>query len=82
MAKHRLKLKQLRRILRSYGVSEDSSRGKGGHTMFWKQFPGGTFTYPVPNKADVRPCYVSGCRRRFKLMPVDGVSDADFFGRG
>lgn len=37
MGKRRLKLRDLRKILRSFGVQEDSSRGKGGHTLFWIQ---------------------------------------------
>jgi predicted RNA binding protein YcfA (HicA-like mRNA interferase family) len=43
-----LKLHDLRRILRSFGVEEDTSRGKGSHTMFYKQFPDGLRHYPVP----------------------------------
>lgn len=34
MAKHRLKLRELRRILSSYDVSEDPSSGKGSHSSF------------------------------------------------
>lgn len=33
MGKIRLKLRDLRRIRRSFGVNEDNSRGKGGHTQ-------------------------------------------------
>lgn len=81
MAKHRLKLKDLRKILRSYDVEEEPGGGKGSHIKFRKQFDDGVFTYPVPNQRDVLPCYVKGCRRRFRLMPEDGVSDEEFFGR-
>lgn len=36
MGKRRLKLHELRRILREFDVAEDPSRGKGGHTLFFK----------------------------------------------
>lgn len=82
MGRRQLTIKQLRKILASYGVEEDASRGKGGHTFFWKEFPEGVFGYPVPlHGKDVRPCYVDGCRKKFRLKPSDGVSDEEFYGR-
>jgi hypothetical protein len=81
MGKRRLKLRDLRKILRSFGIGEDRSRGKGDHILFYKQFADGCFSYPIPDKADVLPCYVSGARRKFRLTREDGVSDDDFFGR-
>lgn len=82
MARHRLKLKQLRKILRSYDVTEDESAGKGSHTLFWKVIDGRKFTYPVPTTSkDVKPCYVIGCRKKFALTKDDGVTDEEFFGR-
>lgn len=82
MADRSLKIRDLRSILRRFGVSEDPSLGKGSHTTFWKQFPSGVVTYPVPTtRKDVLVCYVRGCRKRFRLMPADGVSDADFYGK-
>jgi hypothetical protein len=82
MAKHRLSLKQLRKILRSFNVGEDPSGGKGSHTLFYKQFTDGMFTYPVPtNNNPVLPCYVNGSRKKFRLTEADGVSDEEFFGR-
>lgn len=81
MSKHRIKLNDLRRILASYGVNESPNRGKGGHTLFWKEFSEGRFSFPVPNRKDVLPCYVKGARRKFHLMPEDGVSDDEFFDR-
>jgi hypothetical protein len=81
MGKMRLKLNDLRRILKSYGVNESSNRGKGGHTLFWRDFDDGRFSYPVPNKKDVLPCYVKGARKKFRLLPEDGTPDDEFFGR-
>jgi len=76
-----LTLKQLRKRLAAFGVNEDPSGGKGSHTVFWKTLPDGTYTYPVPTtRKDVLPCYVKGARRRFRLMPEDGISDEEFFG--
>ena len=80
MAKHRVTMHELRRILERYGVAEDSSRGKGSHTLFFKQFDDGEFTYPIPTHSkDVNPAYVKGARRKFRLTPADGVSDDEFF---
>lgn len=80
-AKPKLKLHELRKILRSFGVLEDPSRGKGGHTYFCRRFPEGEFGYPVPTKKDVKHVYVKGARRRFRLTPEDGVTDDDFYSR-
>ena len=82
MAKRRVTIHELRRILKRYGVEEDSSRGKGSHTLFYKQFAEGEFTYPIPtHDKDVNPAYVKGARRKFRLTPDDGVSDDEFFGQ-
>lgn len=72
-----LPLKRLRKALRHFGVSEDPSRGKGSHTLFYKAFPEGVFTYPVPTDKDpVLVCYVKGCRRRFRLTPDPSAASA------
>lgn len=74
----RLKLHDLKRILGTYGVSCDPSRGKGGHVLFFK----GSLSYPVPgNRGDVADCYVKGARRKFSLTAADGISDREFFSR-
>jgi len=50
--------------------------------MFSKEIEGILVSYPVPtSKRDVKPCYVAGCRRRFKLTVEDGVTDREFYGR-
>lgn len=76
-------LKQLRKILRSFGVSEDPARGKGSHTLFSMEIDGRVFSYPVPtSRRDVLPCYIKGCREKFRLDAENGVSDKEFYGRG
>ena len=79
MGKHRVTLQELIRILGRYGVMVDESAGKGSHIKFWKVFAEGRFSYPVPRQRDVLPCYVKGCRKKFRLLPEDGVSDEAFF---
>jgi len=81
MGKPSLKLRELRAILASFGVSEDPTRGKGGHTLFYKEIDGQTFSYPVPGDREVLDCYVSGCRKKFKLTNKDGIADDDFYSR-
>jgi hypothetical protein len=81
MADRPMKLRDLRAALRRYGVGERPARGKGSHTLFFRQFPEGEFTYPVPTNRDpVLICYVKGCQRRFRLTVQDGISDKDFYG--
>ncbi len=82
MADRSLKLKDLRRILRSFGIGEDTSMGKGSHTTFIQTRPEGTFTYPVPTTSkDVKICYIKGRRKKFKLRSEDGIPDDQFYSR-
>jgi hypothetical protein len=82
MADRSLKMQELKAILKKHGVEWSSQRGKGSHVLFYRQFPEGTFTYPVPtHDKDVKICYVRGCRKRFRLRAEDGVSDRDFYGK-
>lgn len=81
MGRRKLKLHELRGILGRFGVQCDTSRGKGGHVLFFKAFPDGTFSYPVPNRKDVLDCCMKGSRRKFRLLPEDGVSDDEFYGK-
>lgn len=83
MADRPLKLKDLSKKLRKYGVEEDSSIGKGSHTTFLKKFPEGIFTFPIPTHGSdvVKVCYGKGCRRKFRLRDEDGISDKDFYGK-
>jgi len=81
MPDHALKLRDLIKIMASYGVAWDASRGKGSHGVFWKIIDGGKYTYPVPNRKEVLVCYVKGCRKKFRLTTDDGVTDEEFYGR-
>jgi hypothetical protein len=84
MADRPLKLRDLRKILRRFDVAEDTSRGSGSHTLFYKQFSDGTFfSYPIPTHGSdvVLVCYVKGCRKKFRLSQDDGVSDKEFYGK-
>jgi hypothetical protein len=53
--------------------------------MFFRELPDGTYSYPIPKdkkkKDEIKDCYVKGVRKKFKLLPGDGVSDSEFFGR-
>jgi hypothetical protein len=77
----KLQLRELRKILASFDVSEDASRGKGGHTLFYKEIDDKVVSYPVPSDRDVLDCYVRNCRKKFKLTEADGVSDDKFYSR-
>jgi hypothetical protein len=82
MADRSIKLKDLRRILRSFSIDEDTSMGKGSHTTFLKRDKSGKVVaqYPVPTTSkDVLVCYVRGCRKRFQLRVQDGISDQQFY---
>lgn len=82
MGRRTLTLRDLRRILASFGVGEDPNRGKGSHTMFFKTFDDGAVAYPVPTHGkEVKDCYVRGCRKKFRLTASDGIADDDFYGR-
>ncbi len=81
MADRPLKLRRLRKILKRYDVSEDSSRGKGSHTVFFREVDGVTLSFPVPTgKQELESAYQRSLRRKFKLRAEDGVSDAEFYG--
>lgn len=80
MADRRIKLRVLRQILRRYQVWEDSSLGKGSHTTFLRNMPGGTFSYPIPTHGtDVPVPYIREMRKKFGLTQADGVTDHEFY---
>jgi len=75
-----LKFNVLKAILSRYGVEWNPGRGKGSHGSFQKLMNGGVYSYPIPRHSkDVLQCYVRGVRKKFKLTPDDGVSDAAFY---
>lgn len=51
-----MKHKEVRRLLKSIGYEEDTSRGKGGHIVFRKEGAPGIVTVPVSNsRSDIAP---------------------------
>jgi hypothetical protein len=77
-----IKLRNLRSIATRFGIQEDTSLGKGSHTVFFQRTPTGVISYPVPTtRPDVLICYVKGFRRRFHLREQAGVSDKEFYGK-
>lgn len=81
MADRSMDLRDLRRAVTRYGGWEDSSRGKGSHTMFFRQRVDGVYSYPVPTHSkEVHKRYVRGLREKLGLTAVDGVPDDDFYG--
>ncbi|MDR3633629.1 MAG: type II toxin-antitoxin system HicA family toxin [Isosphaeraceae bacterium] len=82
MADHTLKIDDLKRKLKRYGVTWSVSRGKGSHLMFERRMSDGVFTFPIPtHDSDVKVCYVRGVRERFRLRAEDGVSDKEFYAK-
>ena len=82
MADRSIDLRDLRRIVARYGGWEDSSRGKGSHTMFFRRRSAGVFSYPIPtHDKEVAKRYVKGLRERLGLTEGDGVPDAEFYGQ-
>lgn len=81
MADKPLKLKELRKILERYDCWEETKRGKGGHTMFFRNVNGERKGFPVPtSKKELERAYQRGVRKAFGLRSEDGVSDDEFYG--
>jgi len=79
-----LRYRDLRAILKRFGISEDKSRGKGSERMFVGVVAGRTVRYPTKchNEGDVKPVpVINAIRRHFHLTEADGVSDDRFYGR-
>lgn len=80
MADRQLPLRTLRKILKSFGVSKDKSRGSGSHTYFSKKFVDGEFGYPIPtHDKDIAKPYAKGAQRQFRLTAEHGVTDDAFY---
>lgn len=81
----RLRYRQLRKILESFGFIEVKSRGKGSHRMFkGRDASGKRHAYPVKchnENQELNIAVVNAARRVLGLTPDDDVSDEDFYGR-
>jgi hypothetical protein len=78
MADRPLKLHDLCRILRRYGVWEEEGKK---HKQLLRNVSGRVQSFPVPRHGnEVKQCYVTGVRKRLKLTNADGISDEDFYG--
>lgn len=56
------------------------SRGKGSHTVFFREIDGAVFSYLVPtSRQDVSSVYATGIRKRFNLTARDGITDQQFY---
>ena len=78
MADRPLKLRDLSKIVRRYGVWEEQGKK---HLKFLRNIEGSVFSYPVPRHGtDVKQCYVAGLRKHLRLTAADGVSDNEFYG--
>lgn len=84
MADQPLKHRVLLKILRRYGVIEDRSRGKGGHSLLIRQVNGKRKRYPISaHGRGTEHCdhVVKAVRRAFSLTAEDSVSDQEFYGK-
>ena len=74
--------RELIRRLGKYGVSE-RSRNKTGHRKLVRELDDGRMaSYSIKfhgDKETIQPSVVKAIRRRFQLLPGDGVSDDDFY---
>lgn len=73
-----INLTEFRRRFCKYGV-EFSSGGK--HLKMRREIGGVVYTFPLPTMGGrrVKDIYEKKARRRFKLLPKDGVSNEDFY---
>ena len=73
-----LKLHDLCKILRRYGVWEEEGKK---HKQLLRYVNGTVFFYPIPRHGnEVKRPYVAGLRKRLCLTEADGVLDEDFYG--
>lgn len=79
-----LPYRRLRKVLKSFGIHEDKSRGKGSERMFVGIVDGRIVRYPTKchGEGDEKPAAViRAIRRTFHLTEEHGVTDEDFYGR-
>lgn len=84
-AKKPLKYRDLRAILKTFGIEENKRRGKGSERLFVGVVNGVVTSIPTKchSENDEKPVpVIHAIRRRFRLTPEDGISDEEFYGRG
>ncbi len=84
MADRPIPYRQLRKILRRFGIEEDASRGKGSERMFVGVVEGRVIRYPTKchGEGDTKPKgVIRAIRRAFQLTEADGITDKEFYGR-
>jgi len=85
MAEKAIPYRRLRKILKTFGVEEDKTRGKGSERMFVGVVVGTIIRYPTKchGEGDIKPKgVIRAIRRTFRLTEEDGVTDKEFYGRG
>ena len=76
-----MRFDDFRRKLESFGVAFKRVKGSS-HWKLSKVIEGRTRLYVIPvHRNEVKVCYIRPARRRFGLLPEDGVSDAEFRAR-
>jgi len=83
MADRTLKYRELRAILKKFGIGEEAGRGKGSERMLVGIVDGKITRLPTKchNEGDQKPVgVIKSIRRHFKLTDKDGVTDAEFYG--
>ncbi len=80
-----LSYRNLRKILKKYGIHEEKGRrGKGSERMFIGIVDGRILRYPTKchGEGGEKPVpVINAIRRAFHLTEQHGVSDKDFYGR-
>jgi hypothetical protein len=77
-----LKYRKLRKVLKTFGVTESKKRGKGSERMFVGIVNGRVVTYPTKchGEGDEKPvAVIEAIRRAFRLTGDNGVTDEDFY---
>jgi hypothetical protein len=83
MAEKSLKFRELMKRLKTFGVVEDTKRGKGSERLLTRIVDGRVVstTTKCHSESDQKPkAVIKSIRRRLRLTPQDGVSDAMFYG--
>jgi len=79
-----LKYRTLRKILKTFGITEIKRRGKGSHRMFQGVVDGRLVHYPTKchGEGEDKPvAVIEAFRRAFRLTEDDGISDQEFYSR-